>query len=433
MAISGHYTPENKDFVSKYVEILARITDAPSEYQEAAMLFLISTAIGRNWTFKSIPDAGIFNEEEGSKGKLLNLWFIILGRSRISRKSSGVLKHIEDLLNVISFSDAELTKSFTPEFLIKEMAAKTKDKAGIEVTECYWIKDEVAGFFKRLKKPNSYIMDLDDQLSSIYDGTTVSRGTIGREKETVLNPYLTCFLASTDFLPTLFDELQVRLGFLNRFIYVFGTKNSRKELRTDDLNEAEKRRIGEIKAFLYALSNVDEAISMEMTDDAKEVYNSFENSIDSKIAREKLDIKEGYCGQLPNLVVRLSCLFRISRLEIVDIGKLKATVKVEKQDVERAIQYSDRAWKWFEQTVEIMQSSSKKEPPAIEKAKTALLKLLADEKQHHYKDIVKYVDETVGVKYANTYKALKELTESGKIEGHRGYYILKLVKTKNGS
>ena len=378
--MSENYKAENSDFITKYKELLSRITDAPSEYQEAAMLFMISTAIGRSWTLKSIPDSSIFNEEEGSKGKLLNLWFIILGKSRISRKSSGVLKHIQDLLNAISFSDAELTKSFTPEFLIKEMATKTKDKAGIEVTECFWIKDEIAGFFKRLKKPNSYIVDLDDQLSSIYDGMTVSRGTIGREKEIVMNPYLTCFLASTDFLPTLFDELRLRLGFLNRFIYVVGTKTRRKELRTDDLNEVEKRIIGEIKAFLYALSNVDKAISMEMTDDAKEVYNSFESSIDSKIAREKLDLKEGYCGQLPNLVVRLSCLFRISRLEIAEIGKLKAIVKVEKRDVETAIAYSHRAWKWFEKIVEIMQSSSNKKLPAIEQAEKPILDLLAEEK-----------------------------------------------------
>jgi hypothetical protein len=428
---SDNSKSENKDFVTKYVEILARITDAPNEYQEAGMLFLLSTAVGRNWTFKSIPDAGIFNEQKGSKGKLLNLWFIILGKSRISRKSSGVLKHIQDLLNAISLSDTELTKSFTPEFLIKEMATKTKDKAGVEVTECYWIKDEVAGFFKRLKKPNSYIMDLDDQLSSIYDGTTVSRGTIGREKEIVVNPYLTCFLASTDFLPTLFDELQVRLGFLNRFIYVFGTKRSRKELRTNDLNDVEKRRINEIKAFLYALSNVDEAISMEMTEDAKEVYNSFEGSIDSKIEKEKLDLKEGYCGQLPNLVARLSCLFRISRLEIADIGKLKTTVKVEKQDVKRAMQYSNKAWSWFEQTLEMMQSSSDKKLPAIEQAKQTILELLEDRKEHHYREIIRYVDECVGVKSANTYKAINSLVDEGKIVKTKpGYYRLKLPKTK---
>ena len=120
--ISDNYKPIHKDFITKYVEILAKITDAPSEYQEAAMLFLISTAIGRKWTFKSIPDASIFNKKQGSKGRLLNLWFIILGKSRISRKSSGVLKHVQGILDATLVKPNALTKSFTPEFLIKEMA-----------------------------------------------------------------------------------------------------------------------------------------------------------------------------------------------------------------------------------------------------------------------------------------------------------------------
>jgi hypothetical protein len=424
---------KRKDYVTKYVEILSKITDASEDFQEAAMLFGISTVLGRNWVFNSLPDKSVFKQESASKGKLLNLWFIILGKSRVSRKTSGVQKHIQDLLDAVMGNTFALTKLFTPEYLIKEMAAKTKESSGIKVTHCYWMKDEVAGFFKLVKKRESYMADIDDVLSSIYDGTTTTRGTIGREKETVENPYLTCFHASTDFLPTFFDELQIRLGFLNRFIFVMGKRQDRMELRTQELVETEKQSILEIKEFLKELFAKKTLTTMEMSNEAKQKYDLFEKEMENKIETEDLEIKEGYCGQLPNLVVRLSCIYRISRMSIEEVkNHWTPTLVVEKQDVERAILYAMKAWGWFEQVIEIMKASDKQKKAVFPKtlAKEAIINFLKDGSEKNSNKIVECAIQAGGGKQATVYNALKELEEEAKIEKARqGYYRLKLPKT----
>jgi hypothetical protein len=423
--------PEDRfDFIAKYTRLLRNVTDAPEEFQEAAGLFLISTVIGRNWVFKSMPDASIFGVTGVLGGRLLNVWIIILGKSRVSRKTSGVLKHIQEILDVVIGPDRSLTKSFTPEFLIKEMATKTQEISGVKITHCYWTKDEVAGFFKLVKKRESYMADIDDVLSSIYDGTSTTRGTIGREQEKVENPYLTCFLASTDFLPALFDELQLRLGFLNRFIFVIGKRKDRKELRTNELSEAEKHTAQEIKDFLRELAAKKTLTIMEITEEAKHVYDSFEKQIENKIETENLDIKEGYCGQLPNIVVRLSCLYRLSRMSLEEIKSHNSPIlAVEKQDVERAIAYAMKAWEWFEEIIKIMKSGEKAQLLLpISSAKNAALECLADGSEKHVSVISDYAAIHVNARTATLYNALKALLSEGKIEKTRhGYYKLKLT------
>jgi len=134
-----------------------------------------------------------------------------------------------------------LTEAFTPEAFIEQMSKMSEHSpSGETETVCCWVSDEISWFFQLLKKRDSYMTSADAFLSKIYDGATYSRGTIGRGKETIWNPYLTCLLASTDYLPTLFDELQIRLGFMNRFIFIKGESKQRKPLRTEPLEEDER-------------------------------------------------------------------------------------------------------------------------------------------------------------------------------------------------
>lgn len=353
----GSFNAKSLDFVSKYKRLLSAITDAPHFFQESAALFLLSSAVGRRWVFRSVPETKIFGDTIDKTGKLLNLWFIIIGKSRITRKSSGVIGHVEDICRKVLGEQQLLSKAFTPEFLVKEMSGKLVHTASGPETPCCWISDEIAWFFQQLRRKSSYMTSCDAILSKLYDGHSYSRGTIGRDRETIQNPYLTCLLASTDYLPTLFDELEIRLGFMNRFIYVIGKRMERKPLRTEPLTEDEKREAREIEAFLKALAVRTSVTMLEMTSEAKQVYDSFEEEIEERIANEELGIKEGYYGNLPNLVVRISCLVRISMMQPEEIRNYsKSVLTVEKQDVERAIEYVWKAWDWFEQVIEIMQS-----------------------------------------------------------------------------
>jgi len=421
--------PHRSDFVTGYVNLLCQITDSPREFQEAAALFLLSTAVGRKWIFRSLPETSVFSGKTET-GKLLNLWFIILGKSRITRKTSGVLRHAEDICKKV-FGDHRLISAvFTPEALIKEMSQKSMPSTVAELeTVCAWISDEIAWFFQQLRKKDSYLLNADAFLSRIYDGSTYSRSTIGRGKETIWNPYLTCLLASTTYLPALFDELQLRLGFTNRFIYVIAERRERKPLRTEPLTEVEQRKVKEILDFLKALSERRQVVMLQMTEEAKELYDAFEEEIENQIANEDLGIKEGYFGNLPNLVVRLSCLYRISRMTLQEIRTYdKPSLFVEKQDVENAIKYAWQAWAWFENVIQVMYKKKTKErrPLPRNRVKELVLRFLANERIKQRKDIDLYIMSKIDVGKATISNALADLINEQRVcQPKYGFYKLK--------
>lgn len=419
----GVLRPKISDFITTYMELLSRITDAPQEFQEAAALFLLSTIVGRKWIFQSLPETSIFRADKTRNlGRPLNVWFVLLGQSRITRKSTGVVRHVEDLVKEVLGERPLLSKAFTPEYMVKEMSGKTSG----DETNCIWISDEIAGFFEKLRKRGSYMTSADAVLSTIYDGSTYTTGTIEREREIVRSPYLTLFLSSTNYLPTLFDELHIRLGFLNRFIYVIGERKERKPLRTEPLTEEEKKEVEEIVAFLEALAERTSVTMMKMTNEAKQLYDSFEEEIERRIVEEDLGIKEGYCGQLPNLVARLASLYRISRMTTEEIRNYSSPILiVEKKDVERAIDYTQKAWNWFEKTIEIMLSNEPAKLREKERSKIAILEYLADGADKHVIRMQQYVTRRAGASPATFYNALKELRKTKVEQTRRGFYRLR--------
>jgi DNA-binding transcriptional ArsR family regulator len=424
----------NSDFTSKYVQLLSKITDAPQEFQEAAALFLLSTVVGRKWVFRSIPETSIFLESAQGSGKLLNMWFIFIGKSRITRKTSGVMNHVAELSRKILGTEKMITEAFTPEALIEQMAGMSEPFiTGEAITVCFWISDEIAWFFQHLRKQNSYMATADAFLSKMYDGNDYRRATRSKGEEIVWKPYLTVLLASTDYLPTLFDELQIRLGFLNRFVFVIGERKERKPLRTDPLTDQEKTEVQYIEDYLKALAERSTVTMLEMTDEAKQSYDLFEKETEDKIQNEKLGLKDHYCAQLPNLVVRIACLFRLSRMRMEEIRDFKdPTLKVEKQDVENAIEYAWKAWDWFEKVIDTMKSTESTNLRPKEMAKNAIIEFLSDGAEKHVNEIKDYVIKRTGVSPATFYSGLRELREAGKIRRPRpDYYKVAKDEEKN--
>jgi len=397
------------DFIGRYIALLYAITDAPEEFQEAAALFLISAAAGLKWVFRSIPETPIFTNKHQNRGKTLNLWIIIMGITRITRKSTGVISHVEDILKDIFGEQPFLSKDFTPEYLVKELANKT---LGFE-TYCIWIRDEISGFFEQLRRRDSYMTTADAVLSTIYDGFDYIKGTITRGKESILRPYLTCFLASTEFLPTLFQKLQIRLGFLNRFIFVIGKRKARKPLRVRSLTESERSEAEHLKEFLKALINKRHTTVMTMSEDAKQRYDVFEMQIENRLETENLGIKEGYWGNLPNFTIRLSCLYRLSRMTVEEIRNHREdTLSVDLQDVERAIEYVWKVWGWFEEVIEVMLSGKSTETRRLrDKSKEFIVSMLKDEDLVEGSNIVEVTSNETGASDPTIYNALRELRD----------------------
>jgi len=339
-------------FIERYVELMEGITDAPKEYQEACALFLLSTMAGRHFIFRSLPDAELFGEG-GSLGKFLNLWFIFIGKSRVSRKSTAISR-VEEMVRLID-EKLLLPADFTPQAFVKVMNEKS---SGGE-TKAVWINDEISGFFEQLRK-GDYMMTTDTLLSRIYDGRSYKRTTITRGEEPIINPYLTVLLASTEYLPSLFDESRIRQGFLNRFIYIPSRKRKRLQLRTSLTREEEK----EAKSLLDWLRAVygrgtQPPLMLGMSTGARRQYDEYEARVEDDIVRENLGMKEGYYGNLPNLLARLASLHRISRM---DEGEIKSYSRplliIERGDMEWGINYCDKTWGWFQDVVKLMTTTA---------------------------------------------------------------------------
>lgn len=342
----------NEDFIERYVKLMGGITDAPEEYHRACALFLLSTGVGRHFIFRSLPDAGVFSEDLGL-GKFLNLWFILIGKSRVSRKSTAVSR-AEEVVEQIN-AKLMLPADFTPQALVKVMREKS---TGGE-TKAVWINDEISGFFEQLRK-GDYMVTADTLLSRIYDGRSYVRTTIARGEENLINPYLTVILASTEYLPSLFDESRLRQGFLNRFIFIPVGKTKRLELRTT-LTKEEGEEAQALLRWLKAVNKRESEppVLIGMSANAREIYNDYEAKVEDAITRESLGVKEGYYGNLPNFLSRVASLCRVSRMPVQEITTYKRGILViEEEDMRKALGYVEKVWGWFQDVIRLMKTTA---------------------------------------------------------------------------
>jgi hypothetical protein len=401
---------ESNNIITRYIKLLSSITDAPKEFLEASALYLLSTVIGRRWVFLSMPETSLL-PNKGATGRLLNLWFIILGKSRVSRKTWGVISKVEDIIKEIA-PERILSTSFTPEALITAMSDLSK---GQTETVCTWISDECAWFFMSLKKHESYMATADDWLSRIYDGRTVSRQTKKAGLEKVVNPYLTCILASTLNLPRYFTVDAIEKGFMNRFIYIVKDKvDELKPLRTTPQTIEEEREINYIILVLKALLNKSEDIVIKFDIESKRLYDEFERSIENKINNSNLGVQEGYYGNLPNLVVRIACIHRIARLSPEEIERIKIGTYINKEDIEYGINYANRALEYFKKVIELTTEPASSEPtPTNEKDIDRVYNIIASCKEGVPRSLVTRRTKWTAKKVEDI---VKTLVESRRIE-----------------
>ena len=174
-------------------------------------------------------------------------------------------------------------------------------------------------------------------LSRIFDGRDYTRTTQKRGKERVKHPYFTIFACSTESLPQTFSETLFRQGFLNRPIFQYIRKASWSPDRNRGLSDEEKQLLAECKEYLKTL-NESNPISLIFSDDAKRMVDDYDKEIMERIDAENLGIREGYVGNLPNLLQRLSGLYCVNRHTIQEI-RTSIAIVIGKEDVEDARNY----------------------------------------------------------------------------------------------
>lgn len=234
---AGEKASLGRTFIDDYVAWGMSKTDAAPDYHVASAFTILSTVFSDFG--HAVPKFGTVP---------LNMWFMVLGETTRSRKSTTralALKFIKALA-VVPDEEIEgeveynydLGSDFTPEALDNELLKRPNRSALLH-------RDEAQGWIQELDK-KAYMAGAKQKLTELYDGHVSGkiRATGDNNRRGSVDVSLTLFLMGiasqmADYL----TQEDFRSGFLTRFIYVEATAPPR-TAKSDFLEQAD---IHEIK------------------------------------------------------------------------------------------------------------------------------------------------------------------------------------------
>lgn len=311
------------NLIDMYVDWATRACDAPEIFHKTCAYWIVSSILGKYTNIMT---------SYTTRGIRPNLWVILLGPSRIVRKSTA-MEMAEEIVEQIN-PDQKLAASFTPEALYEILNNMQRGDYG------YWVKDEFGGFFKMLQK--KYMWGMREILSAIYMG----RGEKRQLRNLVLNIPVGIYITTIGTLPTpahiYFQEEDFSSGFLNRFIIAYAKERNKRIplLHSDPQLDAKKNeliyKLKELENELRELSPVIVSFSF----DTVKSLEDYDNWVEHELRRIEKNNPESlwklYLAESPNMLLKLCVLRRLAR------GNYRrGIITVESEDFEKAKEYMD--------------------------------------------------------------------------------------------
>jgi hypothetical protein len=209
-------TQEEKDglpqtFVSEYVSWASQKTDANPEYHTAAAFTLLSTVFG---------DHGNAPVPFSTRGLPLNLWFMILGPTTVSRKTTA-LHLLLDMLDELQDEDGQYKYSLGADFTGEGLTNVLLDR---ENRSALVHKDEFHGLLAEMEQ-KAYQSGLKETLTALYDGRVSGKLRSTGEakmKKPVRAAFVLWAMGTTRNVSEAMNVEDFQSGFLARFLYVVG-------------------------------------------------------------------------------------------------------------------------------------------------------------------------------------------------------------------
>ena len=316
------------DFVETWVEVLSECTDANRELLEASGLLALSTVVN-NVVIPVSTDIRPFSSSE-NVGKKLNLWFLVIGRTRVSRKTT-IMKFIEDFIYNNLGPEYLCSYIATPEALVEELSLNTHR---------VWLVDEFAIPLEMCSKKD-YMAAFQGILQKLYDGTSFTWRTRGRGLVKIENPYFTVWASTTPFSvkEKLINEKMFIHGFLNRFIILWdeGTRQlvpiGKRMLRNGILSISN---IKEIQEITHKLRKKD-IMTIWYDGETLELLNEFDSKVHEQIKTLDNEVILAYYGNLTDFILKLSALYRIARITEKELDS--STIIARKEDFRKAYNF----------------------------------------------------------------------------------------------
>ncbi len=202
---------DSKTFIDKYVEWASRKTDAANQYQIASAFTVLSSVFS---------DSGHAIPKYGKMG--LNLWFMILGETTRSRKSTSrqlMLRMVREYEKFAGYQ-IDVGSDVTAEGLVKLLSNRDKQTS-------LFHRDEVQGMFKDFIN-KTYMATAAERFTELYDGhvpvvvRSTGGGTPGKgmQSERAETNFIMYLMGITSKTADVLTTEYFRSGFLARFIYV---------------------------------------------------------------------------------------------------------------------------------------------------------------------------------------------------------------------
>lgn len=326
-------TPEEKDhlprtFINEYVDWARTKTDADPEYHVAAACTILSVVFSDYG--HAVPQYGRLP---------LNLWFMVLGSTTRSRKSTArrlMLKTIRALQDEEVFN-YDLGSQFTSEGLDNALLDR-QFRSGL------LHRDEIQSFMKEIDS-KAYLSGIKGHLTELYDGEVSGklRATGDNKRKPATNVSLILFTMGIQ--KQLAEYLTIedfQSGFLTRFIYVEGKELERSEktdyLAQQDLAEAKEGdpvfdrmidRLLEAREFWNDFVDCSApTVPVPATPEAWARLNYFISDIlDASDSAEKSEVVAAASDRLYTSIIKVATLLAMSEMSNqVELGHMLAAI-----------------------------------------------------------------------------------------------------------
>jgi hypothetical protein len=197
------------NFIDEWVQWASTKTDAPAEYHRAAAMSVMSAVYSE------------FGHATPQWGPMkLNLWFMVLGRSTLDRKSTA-RSYMNKAFRALKTEDYNY--SIGDDVTPGGISLALHDRAHKSTV---FDRDEVQGLFKELLH-QSYMSGGLEVFTKLYDGWSGGRVRASGEKKIQESVPVSFIMFMMGILTESADVLTVtnfRSGFLTRFLYVVGSR-----------------------------------------------------------------------------------------------------------------------------------------------------------------------------------------------------------------
>jgi hypothetical protein len=238
---------QNPTFVDKYVSWAQKKTDGAVEYQIAGAFTVLSAAFS---------EIGCAAPKYGKMG--LNLWFMLLGETTRSRKSTSrsLMLRMIGAYEKFAGYQIDIGSNATGEALVKHLSSRDK------LTSMFH-RDEAQGLFREFVT-KTYMAAAADQYTELYDGkvpvmlrsTGASSGVKAVQTERAETNFIMYLMGITSKVAEILTVDYFRSGFLARFIYVVADAPERSR-ESEDLEQATEYdtfvRDEEMEALIYSV------------------------------------------------------------------------------------------------------------------------------------------------------------------------------------